>query len=405
MFRCNVRKDASTSVVTREFNENAEYITRYVIFDGLLRERQTQGPAPGGGRAITGTLYDSRGNAVVERDTYYNEKASEGGTGTTEITNVRGHTVEKRDHHGRKSEGEYATTTYTYDDIGNIQRLTDNPTSDGLSSDTQCFDYDHQRRLTQAWTPDSSSDTACQNEPDSSALGGVAPYWNSYTYDAVGNRLEETRREGNGTTVREYTIAGKEGDPAHGVSSVAESGPQGESTSSYNYDDAGNMVSRDTGDGKQELTYNAEGNLVNVSGGGTETDYVYDADDERLLRRAGATTTLYLPGMEVSFTAGRDSTEAKRFYEHGGDSVAVRRNDGSLHWTFNDHNGTGTLSIAPINALPGPLFPGEVAGRGGTGQPVPVVGHETIDPLRERANPRGTERTPHHTPAGTAPAQ
>ncbi|TQN32979.1 RHS repeat-associated protein [Haloactinospora alba] len=646
-FEYNVRKDEPTSVVTRELNENAEYITRYVIFDGLLRERQTQEPAPGGGRAITGTLYDSRGNAVVERDTYYNEKAPEGalfavnntdeiprqtekvydgagrvtdelqvsrgeeqwrtttqhlgdrtkrtvpegGTGTTEITDARGRTVEKRDHHGRKPEGEYdattytygkhdkvatmtdpsgatwtytydlrgrkveqtdpdvgtttitydsldrkttitdgrgetlaytydalgrevemrddspdgdlraeweydteatgeltsstrhsggdeytsrvlnyderdrpteerisipasegklagdydvstnynpdgsvsstelpaagdlrqelvineyddignptkltttdgdvvtgtlytktgklaqrefsrggfysektwetrdyeeatdrlsedsvvhetgsgslSTRTYTYDDIGNIQRLTDNPTSDGLPSDTQCFDYDHQRRLTEAWTPDSSSESACQNEPDSSALGGVAPYWNSYTYDAVGNRLQETRREGNGTTVREYTIAGQESGPQHGVSSVAESGPEGESTSSYSYDDAGNMVSRDTEDGKQELTYNAEGNLVNVSGG-TETDYVYDADDERLLRRAGATTTLYLPGMEVSFTAGEDSTEAKRFYEHGGDSVAVRRNDGSLHWTFNDYNGTGTLSM------------------------------------------------------------
>ncbi|MEY9211641.1 hypothetical protein NI17_009425 [Thermobifida halotolerans] len=79
------------------------------------------------------------------------------------------------------------------------------PTGTGLPSDTQCFTYDHLRRLTEAWTPGIHDVTACGTAPDVDSLGGAAPYWHSYTYDVLGNRLSETKHSASGDTVRTYT--------------------------------------------------------------------------------------------------------------------------------------------------------------------------------------------------------
>ncbi|MDA2804929.1 RHS repeat-associated core domain-containing protein [Nocardiopsis suaedae] len=125
---------------------------------------------------------------------------------------------------------------------------------------------------------------------------------------------------------------------------VDQSGHGGESVSTYEYDEAGNMVRRNSEDGDQQLTWDAEGNLAGVTGGAAETDYVYDADGERLIRRQGAEWTLYLPGQEVTWTAGEDTTEATRYYEHAGETVAVRDGEG-LYWLFSDHNGSSQLAV------------------------------------------------------------
>ncbi|MDA2811651.1 type IV secretion protein Rhs [Nocardiopsis sp. RSe5-2] len=645
-FAYHVAKDAPAQVVTKTLNADAEYITSYEIYDGLLRKRQTQSPATGGGRRITDVFHDSRGNTVIERDTYFNEQdpsgdlfivnnhdeiprqtetkvdgagrvtasvhvsrgeerwrtstaylgdrtlvtEPEGGTGTTTITDARGRTAEKRTHHGREPVGEYDATTYTYakndeiasitdpggntweytydlagrkveevdpdtgrttftydaadrlvtttdargrtlytgydalgreterrddgpdgalraewtydtvakgqqtsatryiegnayttkilgydrmnrvrarditipgteeglagtyrylyaynpdgslrstrmpevgglsmevvqtgyddigqadtlsgsssivqealysktgdllqrafdrgtsgsesswvtrvydeatdrltkasmvhevgagslttqfydyNDAGNILSIRDEPTDEERPSDVQCFQYDHLQRLTEAWTPNATGETACAQTPSTDTLGGAAPYWDSYTYDESGNRVSETKRTPGGTTDRAYTGTAETGGPGHGVTRVDQSGHNGESVSTYEYDEAGNMVRRDSEDGDQQLTWDAEGNLASVTGGAAETDYVYDADGERLIRRQGPEWTLYLPGQEVAWTSGGDGTEATRYYEHAGETVAVRDGEG-MHWLFSDHNGSSQLAV------------------------------------------------------------
>ncbi|MFD0772728.1 RHS repeat domain-containing protein [Streptomonospora algeriensis] len=123
----------------------------------------------------------------------------------------------------------------------------------------------------------------------------------------------------------------------------APSGGQ-ETTSTYDYDAAGNMVTRTTGGRDQELTWDAEGNLASVQGAAGSASFVYGPDGDRLIRRQGGEWTLYLPGQEVTWTAG-EGTEATRHYEHAGESVAVRENDGTLHWLFSDHNGTAQIAV------------------------------------------------------------
>ncbi|MFC9427759.1 RHS repeat-associated core domain-containing protein [Streptomyces sp. NPDC056987] len=60
------------AVTTRELRGDGSFETSYEIYDGLLRERQTQGPSlTGTGRVLTETLYDSRGQEWKSYDDYY----------------------------------------------------------------------------------------------------------------------------------------------------------------------------------------------------------------------------------------------------------------------------------------------------------------------------------------------
>ncbi len=65
------RTDAN-AVTTKTLKQNGEYRTTYALFDGLLRERQTQAPAVGTqDRIMTETHYDTRGWAWQTYAPYY----------------------------------------------------------------------------------------------------------------------------------------------------------------------------------------------------------------------------------------------------------------------------------------------------------------------------------------------
>ncbi|WP_416874682.1 RHS repeat domain-containing protein [Kitasatospora sp. SC0581] len=82
--------------------------------------------------------------------------------------------------------------TYTYNPVGNITRVRDDR-GNPVVTDTQCYTYDFAQRLTNAW----SATDSCVAEPtptNGPHVGGVDPYWSSYTYDAAGNRTQATNR-------------------------------------------------------------------------------------------------------------------------------------------------------------------------------------------------------------------
>ncbi|MFG2910443.1 polymorphic toxin-type HINT domain-containing protein [Kitasatospora sp. NPDC048286] len=82
--------------------------------------------------------------------------------------------------------------TYTYNPVGNITRVRDDR-DNATVTDTQCYTYDFAQRLTNAW----SATDNCAVEPTPTSdphVGGVDPYWSSYTYDAAGNRTQATNR-------------------------------------------------------------------------------------------------------------------------------------------------------------------------------------------------------------------
>ena len=232
-------------------------------------------------------------------------------------------------------------TQYAYDPAGNVKKITDTPSSTtGAPTDTQCFGYDYQRRLTQAWTPGSGD---CAAAPTAAGLGGPAPYWHSWTFDKVGNRLTEKKVTPTGATTDSTYTYGSTTQP-NTLKSVTTTGPAGTSTKSFGYDATGNLTSRTEGGTTETLNWDNEGKLASTSKG---SGFVYDGEGNRLLRRDSSGTTLYLGETEVLL--GTDGQlRGTRYYTFGDDVVAIRAN-GKLTWLLADLHGSPTIAVDASN--------------------------------------------------------
>jgi RHS repeat-associated protein len=247
--------------------------------------------------------------------------------------------------------------SYTYNDAGTLTSIADAPDG-GQTAETQCFNYDYRQRLTNSWTPTSQSCTAA---PVKTALGGAAPYWNSYTYDAAGNRKTETVHATTDTT-RTYTYpasGGAAGTKPHAVTQVATVvGTAAAVNQKYDYTESGSMKCRPTGTAAntcpstgttdtagQALTWNDEGQLATSTDKSGATSFVYDADGNRLIRRDPAGSTLYLPGGQEVRKPTSGTAVGTRYYSDGGETIAVRTAAAGLTWMISDHQGTGTATV------------------------------------------------------------
>ncbi|MFV2018368.1 polymorphic toxin-type HINT domain-containing protein [Micromonospora sp. LOL_023] len=174
-----------------------------------------------------------------------------------------------------------------------------------------------------------------------SGLGGPAPYWLSWQYDVVGNRLQQVDHKSSGDVTTTYAYPAGGGSNAHRLSSST----TGSTTRSYTYDDMGNTLTRPTDSaGSQSLTWDLEGRLASTTDASGTTSYLYDADGSRLIRRDATGKTLYLPGQEVRYTTATGTREVTRYYAHGGQVVASRTAAG-LVWLVADHQGTHQTAI------------------------------------------------------------
>ncbi|OEJ21642.1 hypothetical protein AS594_39690 [Streptomyces agglomeratus] len=240
-------------------------------------------------------------------------------------------------------------TRYSYDAAGNTTRISATSGQDAAAStDTQCFAIDALRRMTEAWTTKSAADD-CTTGPSTATAGGPDAYWHSYEYDVAGNRAKETQHAvatGFSDITRTYT-AGKSGEAnPHALHSVSTTGgPDNGKTEKFTYDEAGNTTSRNGGARDQELIWDAEGQLAKITEGGKSTEYVYDPDGNRLLaRNADSTTTAYLPGGNELKVTAAGAKSATRYYDHAGETVAVRTTSG-ISFLFSDHQGTGLTAV------------------------------------------------------------
>ncbi|MEN3307835.1 MAG: hypothetical protein V7603_4037 [Micromonosporaceae bacterium] len=229
---------------------------------------------------------------------------------------------------------EVADVHLAYDASGNVVKEQET-----TAGDTQCFGYDHARRLTDAWTPASADCAATRSQ---SQLGGPAPYWNSYTFDAVGNRTASTERTAAGSVSRSYAYPAARSAQPHALQSMTTSGA---GAATYTYDKDGNTLTRPangTSGAGQNLTWNPDGTLAaNADAGGTAT-YVYDAAGNRIIKHEPSGTTLSLPGQELRVAGGQ--VTATRYLTHAGRTVAVRTAAG-LTWQVDDQQGTGTVEV------------------------------------------------------------
>ncbi|MGX7824618.1 RHS repeat-associated core domain-containing protein [Actinokineospora sp. 24-640] len=228
-----IRDDATSAVTTTRIGANGTDIVSTAIFDGLLRPRQTQSPAAGGGRLITDTQYDSHGRAWKSTQPYFNDSpvdtallsASDekvaahsrtlydgagrptaalffggahekwrttttfggdwvrveppaGGTITTRFGDARGRTVELREHSAPDA---FDVTRYTYTPAGKLASVTD------PSGNAWRFEYDLRGRATSATDPDTGVTTTAYDNGDlPTSVRDASGRTVATAYDALG---------------------------------------------------------------------------------------------------------------------------------------------------------------------------------------------------------------------------
>jgi len=209
---------------------------------------------------------------------------------------------------------------YAFDAAGDV---TSTKTLANNQTDLQCFSYDYVGELTQAWTPASNS---CAGSSPSGALGGPAPYGQSYSYDAIGDRKSAVRYpavSGGATTTDSYSypVPGASAVAPHAVSSVTRSSSaagSSASTASYAYDVSGNAKSRPG----QAVTFDAEGRLASVATAAGTTSDTYDAAGNLLVQSGPSGSMLFLGDTELHVAAGSSVVSGVRTYSADGHAVA-----------------------------------------------------------------------------------
>ncbi|MGW4734655.1 polymorphic toxin-type HINT domain-containing protein [Streptomyces shenzhenensis] len=247
---------------------NTLVFSAYYNIDGTLQ--YTNEPAAGGLAAETVRYgYSDRslpitltgGSKGIVLNTTYTDLAQVStmqlgvseATGTNKIDIANGyedgtHRLLKTQIHAQSHAYDALNLHYTYDTAGNVTQISDTTTLAGTGkADTQCFAYDGYQRLTEAWTP---ADAECTPDHRTTVnLGGAAPYWTSYAYNAAGQRTRETQhgigiRQGQDTQ-RTYTYPPSGAAQPHTLAGVSTT-DDGTRSEALTYDDAGNTTKRTT---------------------------------------------------------------------------------------------------------------------------------------------------------------
>jgi RHS repeat-associated protein len=234
-----VRTNGAVAVTTSRLDPDGTYVTSYQLFDGLLRPRQTQAPAPGGGRIITDTFYDTAGRAVKTFGAYYNSSSPStdlftatdftqvpeqyatvydgagrvtasiyqpggqeqwrtttayggdhsnvtppaGGTATSTYIDARGRTVQLRQYQGGSPTGAYDATTYAYNPKGQLASVTDQ------AGNSWSYGYDFLGRRSRITDPDQGTSTATyDNAGQLTTTTDSRGQTLAYAYDALGRK-------------------------------------------------------------------------------------------------------------------------------------------------------------------------------------------------------------------------
>ncbi|MEU9335001.1 ricin-type beta-trefoil lectin domain protein [Streptomyces sp. NPDC048290] len=168
---------------------------------------------------------------------------------------------------------------YTYDTAGNVTSIADSANS---LTDRQCFTYDALGQLTEAWTAAAGCTAAGKTFAAPKYTDGTTNvtaanngYWQSYTYDALGNREKLVQHDpglvADKDVTTNYKYGKADGSKPHTLTETSvKYGSSTEVTkeSSLTYDAAGNTKTRSYGDSEQAFTWTWDGQVESVTGFG-----------------------------------------------------------------------------------------------------------------------------------------
>ncbi|WP_427923935.1 polymorphic toxin-type HINT domain-containing protein [Streptomyces sp. cg40] len=244
VYAYSLTKDKAPWVRTDTLKADGKtYNSSYEIYDALLRKRQTQVPAVGGGRVISETLYDDRGLAYLSNSQVYDNisptsalantlpasvpastetvydgagrptdsifrvngqerwrtktndqgdqvavTAAKGGSGTLTIKDARGRVTERREYASPSPTGsDYTRTKYTYTPAGQLDTVT------GPDNAVWRHTYDIRGRETQTSDPDKGTTDLTYDDADQPLTATVTKDGTSRTlisdYDTLGRKI------------------------------------------------------------------------------------------------------------------------------------------------------------------------------------------------------------------------
>jgi RHS repeat-associated protein len=215
------------------------------------------------------------------------------------------------------------TTTYQYNDLDRLTRLTD--AKGAMVIADQQYQQDAAGRITQ------KVDLVGTNTYGYDAAGRLTSATHptlpaeSYTYDGVGNRTASHR-----STSYSY-------QPFNRLQTT--------SAASYTYDNNGNLLSKTDGAGTTSFTWDYENRLTGViPPSGSSLTYKYDALGRRIERgtSAGAWTRFAYDGQEVTRDRNSDSTTVEYLNGPGTDQKLRQTGTAGVLYYSTDHLGSTT---------------------------------------------------------------
>ncbi|MFD7288270.1 polymorphic toxin-type HINT domain-containing protein [Streptomyces sp. NPDC059863] len=319
-----IEEGKPTAVVTKVLDNNGGQLTSFTLYDGFLRERQTQTPGPDGGSILTDVFYDERGQTAKTFAPYYSVgapsrelfkpdnalavetqtrttydglgRATEtrqiagngdggtvlntvktlysgdrstiippvGGVATTNVVDARGRTTRLLQHHQRSADTSYDTTSYAYTPRGELTKVT------GPAGADWTFSYDQLGRQIKTVDPDKGITTSVYDDRGQLTSTTDARGTTLVSgYDNLGRKT--SLREGSATgTLRAAwvydTISGAQGQLAE---STRYSGGQEYTSKVTDYDQLYRAIKTavviPAAEGKLQGTYQA-GSLYKPSG-------------------------------------------------------------------------------------------------------------------------------------------
>jgi RHS repeat-associated protein len=275
-FDYRVSRSAPTAVTTRTMNDALGYATATVLYDALLRPRQTQDPTPQGGRLVSDTFYDSRGWTWKQNRRWW-DSATPPGTGLVTVpdSQVPDQEVTSFDGAGR------AVLVTSYDDSaivsgtataydraaggGGSETVTvpldaagrpyagataEATVTDALGRTTQTREYTASPTVTVTTSGATAPVTTVDVSGGSTTASNGNPQATAYVFDAAGRQTDVKSLATGDDWHTDYDLLGRataRRDPDAGSSTVV-------------HDDAGNVVQTTDARGRTlSFTYDALG--------------------------------------------------------------------------------------------------------------------------------------------------
>jgi RHS repeat-associated protein len=318
-----ISKTAVSAATTSKLNSGGGYVSSVLLYDSLLRPRQTQSLTPQGGRMVTDTIYDTRGWVKITNNGWWDSATTPNTTIVTatdltaQVPNSDRYTYDGLGRAVVDSSRQNVTEISTSSTIYGGDRTTVIPPAGGVTQTSYTDVLGRTTKLAQYTSAPTIAAPANTTTGHWSLTGGTTTA-TTYGYDGHGNQATTTDPAGNEWTST-YNLLGQitsRKDPDAG-------------TSTSSYDSAGNLTQATDARGQStSFTYDvlgrktasyasttAEQVAFGDTGANQTAKWVYDNSDTAVASLANAighvtTATAYSGG-------GAYVTQAKAFTAFG----------------------------------------------------------------------------------------